>query len=89
MDFPVESAMTVAEEEGKVKRSFASGSIRIALLLRQHGSCGTCHNFFYELSDNRLFLMRDEPDDGYHFLNVRIVCGPCADLTPNEGVSLR
>jgi hypothetical protein len=88
-DFIVENAIMTSSSAESVAKTFG-GKTRFALLWRQQGTCALCDKKFHDADDERLYLFRRNPEDSYHFLNVDIACGPCADQQrAPRGVLLR
>ncbi|MBJ7446240.1 MAG: HNH endonuclease [Brevundimonas sp.] len=86
-DLPVETYVTPSITPSRITETFG-GVKKFALLWRQRGCCARCDVPFYEAADERLFIVRGDPKDAYHFFNVEIACGPCGDEI-EEGILLR
>lgn len=86
-DFAIESAITTSVGDN-VKTKFG-GRNKFALLWRQSGSCAVCNGRFYDAQDERLYLIRRNEQDCYHFMNVEIACSECFANRSLEGVQLR
>jgi 5-methylcytosine-specific restriction endonuclease McrA len=87
-DFAIENVITPSADPVNVRAKF-DGKHKFALLWRQLGACALCDTKFHDSPDERLFLQRRDKRDVFHFLNVQLVCGPCADTHSLEGVLIR
>jgi 5-methylcytosine-specific restriction endonuclease McrA len=87
-DFAIENVITSSVDPANVRAKF-DGKTKFALLWRQRGACALCDTKFHDSPDERLFLQRRDARDVFHFLNVELICGPCADTHSLEGVLIR
>jgi hypothetical protein len=87
-DFALETVITSSVDPANVRAKF-DGKNKFALMWRQRGACALCGTKFHDSPDERLFLQRRDARDVFHFLNVELICGPCADAHALEGVLIR
>lgn len=87
-EFPIEAALVSSDKYNRVLETFGKRQ-RFGLFWRQQGRCKSCEYPFYEKDDERLFVVRREKEDAYHFLNVQIICGECHDTGNYEGIQFR
>ncbi len=83
-DFPLEMSHTSSLNPVQVAKVF-DGRMEFALLWRQGGACARCGTRFHDIADERLYLLRRDVGDAYHFMNVEIACGECEDGGMLEG----
>lgn len=87
-ELQIEPIIVVSDDPTRVKETFGARQ-RFGLFWRQQGRCRSCAQPFYEKHDERLFVVRREKSDAYHFLNTQIICGECHDLGDYEGFHFR
>ena len=87
-DFALEQIITTASEDSSVLTEVSSVP-RLALLLRQGGSCAMCETKLHDMDNETLLLARREIDQPYFFFNMMIVCTTCNDRHALKGVTLR
>lgn len=88
-DLAIEGSITKSMNPVQVAKKF-DGKMEFALLWRQRGSCAKCDLPFHDAGDERLYLLRRNVEDVYHFMNVELACGECEDKGDlQEGILIR
>lgn len=90
-DASLETLITSSTSSASVVRIF-NRRAQFLIMWRQRGECARCSVPFYEAPDERLFLLRRDRSDAYHFLNVEVACCTCGDAlegSGDEGIKIR